>query len=618
MRYREIIKESVDYLSFFNPILNITKKYLEEESYNNNSKTVKNEIKKIKSYTNKKLWISYYLSVVRSRLANELYVSFEQDNRLSDIDRKDYNKLLEVIKYPFGNVTVDYVSVNLNDEDRYLKELPELFRHYEGINYEPIQDYNPFGNFPSRVTIELSNLEDEYKRDVEKETKFLKLRDNDEIIKRFNDGFVWIMLDRGKCSEEADAMGHCGNINPKQTHRILSLRKEFNDNTSKEKYYRPHLTFIYDSEKEKIVEAKGRTNSKPSKKYHPYIVELFKMNFLSGLDLVNSYESENDFHFNDLDYSQMMEIVKNNKNIGPSVFSGNFLDDLPKNIGKYIENETKKLKDINVNYNENDVYYAFKLNKIMDIPIENADEYFNYLIPDVMEIASKIYDGSSLDEIYIDIFMHIIQNDDDIIYKLNKLIKTYDINHVISPDELQGAFEDKDISVIPQELRRNIVSNLHLFMTDIFVKNIKNDVIEIFKEIMKRYVDIQIINPTTGKKEIIKATIKGYIDNDTYLYDLNIKHILTNIDNIKLFVKNDKFIYPYEITTNKNPLIDNKELQNFMAKNYTEEFYPRYLIDEDIILSEVKEEIENYIRNMYYDNVEDTDDEDDEIDDDFL
>lgn len=49
----------------------------------------------------------------------------------------------------------------------------------------------------------------------------------DTVFLQFSDGWAWWKLSRAYCSEEAKAMGHCGNVvgQSKTDERILSLRK---------------------------------------------------------------------------------------------------------------------------------------------------------------------------------------------------------------------------------------------------------------------------------------------------------------------------------------------------------------------------------------------------------
>lgn len=103
------------------------------------------------------------------------------------------------------------------------------------------------------------------------------------------EGWKWVDLDKGYCDIESKSMGHCGNSGAKGGDTILSLRDENNI---------PHLTFILNDGK--LGEMKGRNNSKPSKKYHPAIVELLKHDWIKQV-VGGGYKPENNFMLSDLE-----------------------------------------------------------------------------------------------------------------------------------------------------------------------------------------------------------------------------------------------------------------------------------------------------------------------------
>lgn len=101
-------------------------------------------------------------------------------------------------------------------------------------------------------------------------------------------GWKWVDLERGYCSQEAEAMGHCGNQGAAQGDNIVSLRDS-------EGY--AHLTFIINDGF--LGEAKGRANDKPSQKYHKPILELLKSKHIDAIK-GGGYAPENNFDFHDL------------------------------------------------------------------------------------------------------------------------------------------------------------------------------------------------------------------------------------------------------------------------------------------------------------------------------
>lgn len=117
-------------------------------------------------------------------------------------------------------------------------------------------------------------------------------------------GWKWVALGRGYCPAEAKAMGHCGNSGARAGDDILSLR----DPEGK-----AHLTFILNDGM--LGEMKGRANSKPTKRFHPAIMDLLmhpEIRSLRG----GGYAPERNFSLRDLDESQRKQIEALKPDIG--------------------------------------------------------------------------------------------------------------------------------------------------------------------------------------------------------------------------------------------------------------------------------------------------------------
>lgn len=126
--------------------------------------------------------------------------------------------------------------------------------------------------------------------------RFLIEDEAGEIILEFPDGYYWIDLQSTSCSDEASAMGHCGNTNRGTT--ILSLRR----------YKQPHVTIAWDENDNIFTQIKGKGNDKPIDKYHTYIVDLICS--LKIERLKSEYQRSTDFDTEDLDselYAQLQE-----------------------------------------------------------------------------------------------------------------------------------------------------------------------------------------------------------------------------------------------------------------------------------------------------------------------
>lgn len=335
-----LVEARADYNNLFNPIVAIAKK---NNILPNIDTIVNSEISKAKQNTGTRYnYMMYYLKLFRSYLAQRMLTT------ISDIeDRKKLSTIINTSpKYNISNETI--TKPNL---DKVLTD----FKHYLSYNFKPIEDYIPIKPFMD-VLDDLSNLETEYQeKNVDDETRFLQLQDGDEIIKVYPDGFAWILLSRHYCREEADAMGHCGNAGGSRTDRIISLRKKEVKNG--ETYYIPYLTFIYNPKTKLLGERKARFNEKPSKRYHPYIIDLLRMDMIQGMESeASQYAPENNFQYDDLTPEQLDRLLKDKPIL--SVTEGAKLADFTDEIKDTIASRIKSREGIA------ELFYDKEKNKI--------------------------------------------------------------------------------------------------------------------------------------------------------------------------------------------------------------------------------------------------------------
>lgn len=121
-------------------------------------------------------------------------------------------------------------------------------------------------------------------------------------------GWYWAHLYKPSCSDEARAMGHCGNVGQEKAgDNILSLRDPKNY---------PHLTFIINNGV--LGEMKGKGNSKPSKKYFPAIIKLLQSPIVKRIE-GGGYNPQGNFQFSDLDEKIQEKILKEKPGIVPDL-----------------------------------------------------------------------------------------------------------------------------------------------------------------------------------------------------------------------------------------------------------------------------------------------------------
>lgn len=186
----------------------------------------------------------------------------------------------------------------------------EIFNHFMGIEYSKIQNY-VWGNKPFKEIVhDLNELEEEYKAKI---SGMLTMSEGDEIILKLDNGFCWMMLDRGYCRNEADAMGHCGNVGARPGDRILSLRK-FEDEIDGQQFYSVYLTFILQKDG-KLGEMKGRANEKPAERYHGAIIALLKLPIIKGIR-GGGYAPGNNFSLSDLTDEQRDALLDQKPELG--------------------------------------------------------------------------------------------------------------------------------------------------------------------------------------------------------------------------------------------------------------------------------------------------------------
>lgn len=293
MKFTEIkhnlLEARADYTNLFNPIVAIAKKNNVAPQIET---TIKQQINNAREKTGTRYnYMMYYLKMLRGNLAQQMITRISDDD-----DRKKLKKIIdEAPKYNSTDRTAPTFVM--------LEKVLNDFKHFLSYDYKPIEDYVPSKPYYD-VLDDLDNLETEYQEKNETDdSRFLQLQEGDKIFREYPDGFVWVMLNRHSCREEADAMGHCGNAGGYGGDRILSLRKkEVKDG---ETYYVPYLTFIYNPEKKLLGERKARFNEKPAKRYHPYILDLLRMDMVQGMEPEgNQYAPENNFQYDDLSDEQ--------------------------------------------------------------------------------------------------------------------------------------------------------------------------------------------------------------------------------------------------------------------------------------------------------------------------
>jgi hypothetical protein len=178
--------------------------------------------------------------------------------------------------------------------------------HFLSLPIQKIQDYKFLNQTPLQIYSDFADYETEWKAEA---NGLIAQRPEDKIILDFKNGWVWMMLDRASCPDEAEAMGHCGNSPRSHTKdKILSLRRKVpRGNVT---LWKPSLTFIMRDDGV-ITEMKGRGNEKPAPKYHAMIVALLKLPLIKGI-LGGGYLPEKNFSLTDLPDEERLALLDEN------------------------------------------------------------------------------------------------------------------------------------------------------------------------------------------------------------------------------------------------------------------------------------------------------------------
>ena len=257
---------------------------------------VKEEINWAKEHLKKNDRIVWYLRWVRFKLAWNVF-GRQKSGKYDEF----YEKYFIPINSQMNKVCGKDVGNILNS--MYLQSPKEKLDHFLSLPISSIQDSVWTTQTPDELFTEFAVAEDGWKKAAK---GALRPHNGDEIIEQFPDGWAWWKLNRSYCSEESEAMGHCGNVvgRTKTDQRILSLRQPVK--LGKETLWKPFLTFILEPDGY-LGEMKGRGNEKPAAKYHPYIMALLKNPDIKGIQ-GGGYLPSHNFNLTDLTKEQRGEL----------------------------------------------------------------------------------------------------------------------------------------------------------------------------------------------------------------------------------------------------------------------------------------------------------------------
>jgi hypothetical protein len=245
---------------------------------------VNQEISWAKEHLEKKDRIVWYLRWIRLGMIQDA-------ENTEQLPKGTLHKELDALKIKSGK---QYTPADIiRDDWRFKRDL----QHYMSVADQEMQSKQFGYETPFELMTELKTIDDKFKEKVQEDARLLEPQEDDKVLIKFPDGWAWWALNRGVCSEEAEAMGHCGNQGMVTGNQIISLREP--KSKGGKNYWVPHLTFILDKDTGMLGEMKGRGNEKPAARYHPYIIELLEGDRIKGIR-GGGYQPSHNFAMNDL------------------------------------------------------------------------------------------------------------------------------------------------------------------------------------------------------------------------------------------------------------------------------------------------------------------------------
>lgn len=458
MIIKELLLEASKYDSMFQNISKENLEFVRDNDLSKLSVNINDNIKWAKSYLKKEDRIIWFLRLLKIKILQEIIGLYPEDsnidNTFPDDDdnldiKKEKNKLVKELRKTQQKANISDVS-SLPP----IMDIKNKLIHYIGQErIAGIQNYVFRNETPEELFDKLDEIEQEWIEKIGKDT--VTVQEGDKEVIQFNDGFSWWLLNRGACREEADAMGHCGNVPSLQSgDRILSLRKKV-----VEDIWAPHLTFILHDDGH-LGEMKGKNNDKPDEKYHPYIIELLKnTKIIKGIK-GGGYLAENNFSLSDLEKTQMEELIKINPDLlsifekyeiyGPTdKVIGEIQEKLYESPLPAVDDITDKMVILD-SWGSLEDFANFTLFEPLRDLFEAIDEQDSSIDEDDLENLAN--DLKIKDEIYLDILKHIPEN------YLDKISDNLNLDVDISSyNGLREISENIDKSYYGELIRKGIV-----------------------------------------------------------------------------------------------------------------------------------------------------------------
>lgn len=424
-----------------------------------------------------------------------------------------------------ANKLIDFIKKNnyTDNKELIIKKVNDLFysRTTNNITTEitNIMDYVRVGlngNISTIKELTFSQLgfqADVWHQSLKGGTSKLDYKEREEfIILDYRDengfGYYWVDLKKKQCSEESERMGHCG----RSEGNLYSLRQYIP--VQKRHTLNKSLLTASINEKGNLLQLKGPYNSKPDKKYHLYILDLFKL-VKNGENLIKSvggdeYDPNSDFKLEDLDDDNLKQLYSYRKDL----FTGRLLRKRLYDLG-LISKEEIIITTITIPYNHlkyiiSDSSIAGKT-KVFEY---NEDDFDIFRIIDDSEFWDFWNNNTTFLYEYNDSIKYIDKNNYELIWQI---IRTMSNDNISEYRDLEYVIEEYDKN---NRIKNKIATAYSLTIGINFQVSIMNKIEDFLEKnfgettIMDSNVEIQL-NPKLGTGVAAPLwNILEYCDNE--------------------------------------------------------------------------------------------------------
>jgi len=482
---------------------------------------------------------------------------FEQDN----LEVKAYIANYENAWRTRINKDVDIEDIN--DVIRDIDDTLDEFRGAYSTTNPDIENYNPP---PNTSVYEMLKLFDQ----------FMKKHEGEVIIK-FPNGWAWFDLKRPACRKEGKAMEHCGNSpeagDDNQT--IFSLRSPRQDDGTIT--WESHLTFIYWKRQKSLGQMKGRSNTKPDKRYHEYIIKLLEHPLIQQIH-GGGHLPENNFSIFDLNERVYNTLLDDKPNLAsPQDRFNHGLYDEVEFYNEFLRNWPKSGDDIVIS--DEIPWVDNILNSLKEFAYNKAltDRYSNHiyensfsdnLLEDIQDYLDKTYGWTHISRDATELMDNFTElaarTGDPILRKIEEFVQE-DINSA-NLSKYKDMLNDlvSDYCTIRTYNSNDLGGVVKLDITNdlIYGKVSIND-------IMEEYGNIGLDDAYTYTKDDLRSIFISYHDK-IYSIDksFHLDYILSNkcLDKIDVLFNTEKYVDKVNFLSRQQDMFGDDNLNHWRGK----------------------------------------------------